>query len=123
MKECVDCQYRGYSPQACALHIRVCQRRSEDDRRRGDDALALGLRTFAGAGLGVAAIGVGVAALSLGGGAALLHAVIYKVTAGAGLLGGALGFVRGLGKRRRQVTVRPVAPRGRRMLPPIGGAR
>jgi len=123
MKECVECQYRGYSPQACALHVRACQRRGEGDRRRVDDALALGLRIFFGAGLGVAAIGVGVAALSLGGGAALLHAVIYKVTAGAGALGGAIGLARGLGKRERQVTVRPVAPRGRRMLPPIGGAR
>jgi len=102
MKECKDCEFKGYSPQVCAVHIRHCRKRQGQERKPVSPSVKIGAKTLAGAGIGVAAVVLGSAAVSLVGGAALLHAVLFKLGAGAGLAGGGIGLFKGItGKIRR----------------------
>jgi hypothetical protein len=96
MKECLDCEYRGYSPEFCRVHVKSCVRRNGRQRKPTPVFLKVGAKALTGAGVGVAAVVIGSAAVSLVGGAALLHAVLLKLGAGAGLAGGGVGLYKGL---------------------------
>jgi hypothetical protein len=96
MKECRDCEYKGYSPQICMLHIKHCERRRSRERKPLPKPVKVCAKTLAGAGVGVAVVALGSVAVSLVGGAAVLHAVLLKLSAGAGLTGGGIGLYKGL---------------------------
>lgn len=96
MKECQDCEYRGYSPQFCAVHVKHCRRNSGRERKPMPRPVKVGAKALAGVGVGMGAVILGSAAVSLVGGAALLHAMLIKVGAGAGITGGGIGFYKGL---------------------------
>lgn len=96
MSECTDCEYRGYSPEFCRVHIKSCKRNEGTERKPAPAFVRVGAKVLAGAGVGVAAVALGSAAVSLVGGAAVLHAVLLKVGAGAGLAGGGIGLYKGL---------------------------
>jgi hypothetical protein len=96
MEECRDCEFKGYSPQVCLVHSRHCRRNPRRNRRTLPAPVRIGAKTLAGAGMGVAAVILGSAAISLVGGAAVLHAALLKLGAGAGLTGGGIGLYRGL---------------------------
>lgn len=101
MKECLDCEYRGYSPEFCRIHVKSCVRRQGRDRKPTPRIIKVGVKALTGAGVGVAAVFLGSAAVSLVGGAALLHAVLFKLGAGAGLAGGGVGLYKGLVARNQ----------------------
>lgn len=96
MKECVDCEYRGYSPEFCRVHVKSCAKNGGHERKPTPRFVKIGAKALAGAGLGVAAVALGSAAVSLVGGAAVIHAVLLKLGAGAGLAGGGVGIYKGL---------------------------
>lgn len=96
MKECEDCEYRGYSRQICRLHAKHCQNRQGREPKPIPAPLKIGAKTLAGVGIGMGVVFLGSAAVSLVGGAALLHAVLLKVGAGAGITGGGIGFYKSL---------------------------
>jgi len=102
MKECLDCEYRGYSPEFCRLHIRHCARNQGHKRKPTPRFVKIGAKAFAGAGFGIAAVALGSAAASLVGGAVVLHAVMLKLGAGAGLAGGGVGIYKGLTGKKNQ---------------------
>jgi hypothetical protein len=87
----------GYSPQLCKFHSK---HRKGCDRKKNTvpKSLKIGASTIAGAGLGVAAVVLGTTAVSLVGGAAIIHAAIVKLGAGAGLAGGGIGLFKGISK-------------------------
>jgi hypothetical protein len=96
MKECKDCEYKGYSPQLCMVHVKHCRKHGGRPRKPMPKSVKIGAKTLAGAGMGMAAVMLGSAAVSLVGGAALLHALLFKLGAGAGLTGGSIGLVKGI---------------------------
>lgn len=96
MKECIECEYRGYSPDFCRVHVKSCKRNRGRDRKPTPAYLKVGAKILAGAGVGVATVALGSAAASLVGGAVLVHAVMLKLGAGAGLAGGGIGLYKGL---------------------------
>lgn len=100
MEECKDCEYRGYSPQVCLVHAKHCSRKRR--HRPLPAPVKIGAKTLAGAGMGIAAVILGSAAVSLVGGAAVIHAVLLKVGAGAGLTGGGIGLYKGLAGRKEK---------------------
>lgn len=102
MDECKDCEYRGYSPEVCRLHLRHCQKHQDRERKPLPAPVKIGAKTLAGAGVGVATVFLGVTAASLVGGAALLHLALLKLGVGAGLLGGGIGFYKGLAHKDRE---------------------
>lgn len=105
MKECQECEYRGYSPEVCMLHARHCAKREGGPPKKVSRARKLGARTLAGAGLAVAAVAVGSAALSLVGGALLVKIALVKVAAGAGMAGGGFGLATGLRREKKTAKV------------------
>jgi len=87
----------GYSPQLCEFHSKHrkgCNRKKTTIPK----SVKVGASTIAGAGLGVAAVVLGTTAVSLIGGAAIIHAAIVKLGAGAGLAGGGIGLFKGISK-------------------------
>jgi len=64
--------------------------------------LKIGAKTLAGVGMGMGAVILGFTAVSLVGGAALVHAVLFKLGAGAGLTGGGIGLYKGLADSREK---------------------
>ena len=96
MKECKDCEYRGYSPEFCAVHVKSCKAGLADRKRSLPRPVKIGAHALAWAGMGVAAACVGVVAVSLVGNAPLLHLGLLKLGGGAGLAGGGVGLIRGL---------------------------
>lgn len=100
MEDCKDCEYRGYSPQFCLVHVKHCRRKPRHQRKPLPAPVKIGAKTLAGAGMGVAVVILGSAAVSLVGGAALIHAVLLKVGAGAGLTGGGIGLYRSLAGKK-----------------------
>lgn len=96
MKECLDCEYRGYSPQFCMVHVKHCRRNDGRERKPLPNSWKIGAKALAGVGVGMGAVILGSAAVSLVGGAALIHAMLLKLGAGAGLTGGGIGFYKGL---------------------------
>ena len=97
MDDCKDCEYRGYSPQVCALHVKHCDGRP---RRPLPVPVKVGARTAAGVGLGMAAVLLGTAAVSLVGGAVVLHGLLFKLSVAAGAVGGGVGLFRSLQQER-----------------------
>ena len=102
MKECTDCEYKGYSPQFCAMHMRHCRKHQGRERKSLPAPVKIGVKTLAGVGVGMGAVILGSTAASLVGGAALFHALLIKLGAGAGLTGGGIGFYKGLTERKRK---------------------
>jgi hypothetical protein len=100
MEECKDCEYKGYSPQVCMVHAKHCRRKPRHQRKPLPAPVKIGAKTLAGAGMGVAAVILGSAAVSLVGGAAVIHALLLKVGAGAGLTGGGIGLYKGLSGKK-----------------------
>ncbi len=96
MKECRDCEYRGYSPEFCAVHVKSCKAGIAGRKREIPRPVKIGVSALAWAGMGVAAACVGVVAVSLVGNVPLLHVGLLKLGGGAGLAGGGVGLVRGL---------------------------
>ena len=96
MKECGDCEFKGYSPQLCIVHAKHCRQHEGEERKPLPPSLRIGAKALAGVGVGMGAVILGSAAISLVGGAALIHALLVKLSAGAGLTGGGIGFYRGL---------------------------
>jgi hypothetical protein len=76
------------------LHAKHC---AQPGARELSPAMKIGAKTAAGAGVGVAAVILGTAMVSLVGGAAVLHALLWKLGVGAGLAGGGVGLAKGLG--------------------------
>jgi len=107
MDECRDCEFKGYSPQVCMLHAKHCREMRGQERKPLPEAVKLGAKTVAGAGLGVAVVVFGSAAASLVGGAMVLHALLWKLGLGAGLAGGGVGFFRGLTGKKGTGVVKP----------------
>lgn len=58
--------------------------------------MKVGAKTLAGVGIGMGMVFLGSAAVSLVGGAALVHALLLKVGAGAGITGGGIGLYKSL---------------------------
>lgn len=100
MDLCKDCEFKGYSPQFCLAHIKHCQEHQRRHRKPLSPAVRVGAKTLAGAGIGVAAVVLGSTAVSLVGGAALIHAALFKLGVGASLTGGGIGFWKGLARRK-----------------------
>ena len=100
MKECRDCEFKGYSPQLCMVHAKHCRKNRGRPKKPVPRSVKVGAKALAGAGVGMAAVMLGSAAVSLVGGAALLHAVLFKLGAGAGLAGGGLGLVKGISEKK-----------------------
>lgn len=101
MKDCVDCEFKGYSPEFCQFHVRTCAKRNKGKIKKDSKYQKIAVGTLAGAGVGVAAAVVGSTAVSLVGGVALLHVLALKIGAGAGLAGGGIGFFKGLKDKRK----------------------
>lgn len=99
MKECRDCEYRGYSREICVVHAKSCKRYPEHERKPIPKSVKIGATTLAGAGVGVATVVLGSTAVSLVGSVALIHALLLKLGAGAGLAGGSLGLAKSLSKK------------------------
>ena len=102
MKECDQCEYRGYSRELCQAHARKCAALQGKEPKPVPVPLKVGAVTLAGAGVGVATIVLGTTAVSLVGGAALIHAALFKLGAGAGLAGGGIGFFKSLSRQGRK---------------------
>ncbi len=100
MKECDRCEYRGYSRQVCQAHARSCAAQGGKERKPIPTSVKIGAGALAGAGVGVATIVLGTTAVSLVGGAALIHAALFKLGAGAGLAGGGVGFFKALSRQK-----------------------
>lgn len=96
MKECQDCEYRGYSPQFCAVHVKHCRKNNGKKSKPLPSSVKVGAKALAGVGLGMGLVVFSSAAVSLVGGAALLHAALIKIGAGAGITGGGIGLYKGL---------------------------
>lgn len=94
MKICQDCEYAGYSPELCRMHIRHCQKHGPS--KPMPVPVSIGAKALVGAGLGVAAVVFGATAASLVGGAALIHALAFKLGLGAGIAGGGIGLFKGI---------------------------
>jgi hypothetical protein len=109
MKECQDCEYRGYSREICVVHARSCNKYPDRERKSIPNSVKIGATTLAGAGVGVATVALCSTAVSLVGSVALIHALLLKIGAGAGLAGGGLGLARGLSKKS---TTDHITPRG-----------
>ena len=104
MKECLDCEFRGYSPEFCRLHIKICARNQGHEQKPTPRFAKVGAKALAGAGVGIAAVALSSAAVSLVGGAVVIHAVLLKLGAGAGLTGGGVGIYKGLTENKRRET-------------------
>jgi len=102
MRECQDCEYRGYSPQFCRVHVRHCSRYQGSEVKTLPAPVKICAKALAGVGVGIGVAIIGSTALSLVGGAALIHALLLKLGAGAGLTGGGIGLYRGLAGTRRK---------------------
>jgi len=96
MKECQDCEYQGYSPQFCRVHVKHCRKYEGRERKPVPRPVKIGAKALAGVGVGMGAVVLGSAAVSLVGGAVLVHALLIKLGAGAGLTGGGIGLYKGL---------------------------
>jgi len=102
MDECKDCEYKGYSPQFCLVHVKHCRKKQGRHQKPLPVPVKIGAKTLAGAGMGMAAIILGSTAVSLVGGATLIHALLLKLSAGAGLTGGGIGLVKGIAEKRKK---------------------
>jgi len=115
MNDCDDCELRGYSRELCMMHIRRCRRHPE--RRPAPVSLRIGARAAGGMALGATAGLLLATAASFVGGPTLFYAVMLKLVAGGGLIGGGWGLARGV------ATLRPPPTRGTpRGAPPRGRA-
>lgn len=108
MRECQECGYRGYSPQFCSVHVKHCRKHEGRERKPLPSPLRIGAKTLAGVGVGMGAVILGSAAISLVGGAAIIHALLLKLGAGAGLTGGGIGLYRGLTENRERTEERKI---------------
>lgn len=106
MDECKDCEFRGYSPQVCMLHAKHRNQALGRPRKALSVPVKVSAKTVAGAGVGVAAVVFGSAMVSLVGGATVLHAMLLKMSIGAGLAGGGIGFFKGLTGRTQSAAVK-----------------
>ncbi len=102
MKECQDCEYKGYSRQFCMVHVAHCKNREEQEKKPLSKPVRVGVKTLAGVGVGMGAVVLGSTAVSLVGGAVLVHALLLKLGAGAGLAGGGIGFFKGLTENKNE---------------------
>ena len=102
MKECDDCEYRGYSPQFCRMHVKQCRKNIGREKKPLSRPVKVGAKTLAGIGMGMGAVIIGSAAVSLVGSAVLVHALVIKLSAGAGLAGGGIGLVKGLAEKNSE---------------------
>jgi hypothetical protein len=82
------------------VHIKHCRKNGARARKPRSAPFKVGAKTLAGVGIGMGAVILGSTAVSLVGGAALIHAVLLKLGAGAGLTGGGIGFYKGLAESR-----------------------
>ena len=96
MKECIDCEFRGYSPQFCSVHVKHCRKYEGGERKTVPASVKVGAKALAGVGMGMGVVILGSAAVSLVGSAAIIHALLIKLGAGAGLTGGGIGLYKGL---------------------------
>ncbi|MBF0106094.1 MAG: hypothetical protein HQM16_12295 [Deltaproteobacteria bacterium] len=91
MKECTFCEYRGYSPEVCRLHMRHCAVLTRGAKEQPEHrSKKPGMRVLVGVGAGVLAATVGIGAASLVSAHALAYALAAKVSAGLG--GGIFGY-------------------------------
>jgi len=84
------------------MHAKHCHKNRGRPKRSIPKPVKIGAKVLAGAGVGVAAVALGSAAVSLVGGAALLHAMLFKLGAGAGLAGGGVGLVKGINDKEKK---------------------
>ncbi len=105
MKECQDCEYKGYSPQFCTVHVKHCRKNQGRERKPIPNSVKVGAKTLAGVGVGMGAVVLGSAAVSLVGGAVVVHAILLKLGAGAGLAGGGIGFYKGLADNKDRTEI------------------
>jgi hypothetical protein len=84
------------------LHIKHCRKNKNRPTKQISKPVKIGAKTLAGAGVGMAAVFLASAASSLVGGAVLLHAALYKIGAGAGLMGGGIGLAKGLSDNKKK---------------------
>ncbi len=110
MKECKDCEYRGYSPEFCVVHVKSCRHSNGNASRFLPRPVKIGVSALAWASVGVAVVCVGFTAVSLVGSAALLHTELLKLGAGAGLAGGGVGLYKGLLKNRGEPEIGDLSP-------------
>lgn len=113
MSECDDCELRGYSRELCLIHLRHCRKLPE--RRPAPASLRLGARTAGGMALGATAGLLLSTAASFVGGPAVFYALMVKLVAAGGLIGGSWALVHGVGALRAQPAPAPPrrAPRAR----------
>ena len=98
MKGCEDCDLRGYSRELCVVHLRHCRDRPQ--LREVPESLRVSARVAGGMAVGATAGLLVATAASFVGGAALLHALLLKLVASSGVVGGAWGLARGLSDSR-----------------------
>lgn len=102
--ECKNCEFKGYSPQVCRLHAKHCNHDGPREPRPLSPTVQIGAKALAGVGIGVATVVFGSAMVSLVGGAAVLHAMLFKLGVGAGAAGGGIGLYRGLTGKKGEET-------------------
>jgi hypothetical protein len=97
------------------MHLRHC--RNHPDAPATSPATRIGARTAGGVALGVSAALIVATAASFVGGPTLFYAVMLKLVAGGGLVGGGWGLARGLAaERERRPAAAPLRPQRRRPL-------
>ena len=50
MKECQDCEYKGYSRQFCKVHVNHCRKYGDKERKPIPTPVKVGAKTLAGVG-------------------------------------------------------------------------
>ncbi len=96
MNPCTNCEFRGYNPDICALHLKhlekvgPCEGHVSKLTVAKERATHWGMKTAVGAGMGALAVTTSTALLPLMGVAVLAHSVAVQVS--AGILGYGAGF-------------------------------
>ncbi len=123
MKECTMCEYNGYSPQLCKMHLRhlnvahkqeLSKKRQlalfdkkkmieiikrEEKKKKVKD---LSLNTAVGTAIGTGGGFMSLSTLAHLGGAVAAHAIAGPVIIGAAVIGGSIGIVKSLKIKKKQ---------------------
>jgi hypothetical protein len=110
MKNCDDCELRGYSRELCVVHIRHCRKHPESGT--GSPALRVGARAAGGLALGVTVGLLFSTAASFVGGPSVFYALMPWLVVGGGLLCGGYWLARGISDDK-PAEPEPTAPRQR----------
>jgi hypothetical protein len=114
MNSCDQCDLKGYSRELCLMHIRHC--RKHPGAGAASPATRVSARTAGGVAVGVSAGLILATAASFVGGPALFYALMLKLVAGGGLVGGGWGLAKGLAAERDDRRPAPPPSRARRGL-------